>query len=353
LVLHNMAANNDAISTDVVVIGAGPVGMYQAFQLGLLGLRCHVIDALPYVGGQTAELYPDKPIYDIPGIPVCSGQELAQALLKQMTPLGAVLHLGQTVTQLERNTDGFVIGTQSGLRLHTRALVIAAGAGSFEPRKLNIASLQDWEGIQVFYRASDLPPLTGKRLIVCGGEDAAVNAALDAVGQAASVTLVHRRDVLKASPEALQAWQEHVDCGRAQLVTGLPTEAITGLQGLHELTVTTTQGTALGIPCDVLLVSQGLSPRLGAITQWGLDIERKQLKVDTQTFATSESSIFAVGDIVTYPGKKRLIVCGFHEAVMAAYAVAAWVQPDIPQPLQYTTTSTQLQQRLGVLSCNK
>jgi thioredoxin reductase (NADPH) len=348
-----MVANNEAISTDVVVIGAGPVGMYQAFQLGLLGLSCHVMDALPYVGGQTAELYPDKPIYDIPGIPVCSGQELAQALFKQMAPLGAVLHLGQTVTQLERKTDGFVIGTQSGLHLHARALVIAAGAGSFEPRKLNIPSLQAWEGHQVFYRASDLPPLAGKRLIVCGGEEAAVNAALGAVGQAASVTLIHRRDVLAAPASALEAWQQHVANGSAQLMTGLPTGAIADLQGLHQLTMTTTQGAALDIPCDVLLVNQGLSPRLGAITQWGLDLERKQLKVDTQTFATSEHGIFAVGDIVTYPGKKRLIVCGFHEAVMAAYAVAAWVQPDTPQPLQYTTTSTQLQQRLGVLSGNK
>ena len=208
-----MASNDPILHTDVAVIGAGPVGLYQAFQLGLLGLDCHLIDALPMVGGQAAALYPDKPIYDIPGTPVCSGQELAQSLLRQLAPFHTPTHLGHTVTELERSDGGLLLRSQAGLQLQAKAVVIAAGAGAFEPRKLNIPSLQALEGRQVFYRDTDLPALEGRRLLVCGGEDAAVEAAVAAAERAAHVTLLHRRDALKAAPSVLRAWQTLLERG--------------------------------------------------------------------------------------------------------------------------------------------
>jgi len=336
--------------TDVLVIGAGPVGLYQAFQLGLLGLRCAVVDALPHVGGQAAELYPDKPIYDIPGIPHCTGRGLAEALMTQTQPLGAAFFLGHTISELSPTSPGpaYVLRSHQGQTFEARAVVIAAGVGAFEPRRINLPELAPLEGQQVFFFDDALPAPEGRHVVVSGGEEAAVASALALVGRAASVTLLHRRDKLSAPEPVLQAWNEAQAQGRVRLVAGLPSGVRTGATGLSHLLVTEASGESSALPCDLLLVRQGLSPKLGALAHWGLALEKKLLPVDTTTFATSVAGVHAVGDIVGYPGKKRLIVCGFHEAVMCAYALQERLTPESVGPLQYTTTSALLQARLGV-----
>jgi thioredoxin reductase (NADPH) len=336
--------------TDVLVIGAGPVGLYQAFQLGLLGLRCAVVDALPHVGGQAAELYPDKPIYDIPGIPFCTGRGLADALLQQLRPLNVPLFVGQTITHLRRDdaTATFELRSSAAQAFRCHAVVVAAGVGAFEPRRINLPELRALEGRQVFFFDDALPQLTGKHVVVSGGEEQAIASALALEHTAASVTLLHRRDTLSASEAAAEAWQAALARGRVRLVAGLPSQARLGPHGLTHLQITEPSGSSRDLPCDAVLVRQGLSPKLGALAEWGLVLEKKQLPVDTSTFATRQPGVYAVGDVVTYPAKKRLIVCGFHEAAMCAYALLEALKPADAGPLQYTTTSALLQQRLGV-----
>jgi thioredoxin reductase (NADPH) len=338
-------------------VGAGPVGLFQVFQLGLQEIKAHVIDSLPYPGGQCVELYADKPIYDIPAVPVCTGRELTDRLLKQIEPFGAVFHLGQEVSTVQRQDDGRLLAvTSTGTRLLAKTLVIAAGVGAFQARKLKLEGIEKFEGRQLFYRVTDAADFAGKDLVVLGDDDAALEAALrfcagDADGsphKAASVTLLHRRDAFRAAPATVAKMRELCAAGRMRLVIGQITgyqEAAGALAGLE---VTGSDDSTQRLPLDRLLVFLGLSPKLGPIAGWGLDLERKQLTVDTETFSTSEPGIFAVGDINTYPGNKKLIVCGFHESVLAAFAAAARVYPDRKIQLQYTTTSTRLHQLLGV-----
>jgi thioredoxin reductase (NADPH) len=316
-------------------------------------MRAHVVDALPHPGGQCAELYPDKPIYDIPGLPRCTGRELVARLLEQARPFEPVFHLGQQVTALQRQGDGrFLLQTSRGTRLQARAVVIAAGVGAFQPRTLKLEGLERFEGGQLLYRLDDPARLAGRHVLVVGGEDAALEAALaGAEGgphRAASVTLVHRRDTFAAAPQTLARVQALRAAGRIGFVAGQPVGfAETGgrLDALH---LACSDGADRTVPADLLLVCLGLSPRLGPIADWGLAMERRQLAVDTETFETSEPGIHAVGDINTYPGKKKLIVCGFHEATLAAYGVSARLYPDRQGPLQYTTASPRLHRLLGV-----
>lgn len=345
------------IETDALVVGAGPVGLFQVFQLGLLEIQAHVIDALPHVGGQPVELYPDKPIYDVPGVPMCTGRELAEALLVQASPFKPGLHLSRTVESVQRQPGGrFLVGASGGLRFLARTVFIAGGVGAFLPRTINLDGLAAFDGVQLFHRLEEAGNLSGKRVIVAGGGEEAIET-VDRICRAterhpasapASLTLVHRRDAFSASDEALERLRELRANGAVQFTAGMPSgiEKQDGqLAGLQLLTPESTQITE---PLDVLIVAQGLSPRLGPITQWGLAMARKQLVVDTERFQTSEPGIFAVGDINTYPGKKKLLVCGFHECALAAYAAAPIVHPDRPVQLQYTTTSTRLHQLLGV-----
>ena len=341
------------LETDAVVIGAGPAGLFQVFELGLLEIRAHVIDTLPMPGGQCIELYPDKPIYDIPGLPFCTGRELTERLLQQIQPFGATFHLNQEVASVQRQADQrFLVQTSQGTRLLSKTVFIAGGVGAFQPRTLRVPGLERFHDQQVFYRVRDPAAFAGQHLVVMGDDHTAlgwaVHFAQDGPQQARSVTLLHRRDAFRAAPATVERMRELCESGAMRFVAGQ-------IVGFEETQGTLTHLQVMGpddrtqaVPVDSLLPFLGLSPKLGPIAQWGLALERKQLVVDTEKFETSEPGIFAVGDVNTYPGKKKLIVCGFHEATLAAYAACAYVFPDEKVQLQYTTTSPRLHQLLGV-----
>ncbi|WP_353432756.1 NAD(P)/FAD-dependent oxidoreductase [Polynucleobacter sp. MWH-UH23A] len=336
---------------DAVIIGAGPVGLFQVFELGLLDIKAHVIDALPEIGGQCIELYPDKPIYDIPAIPVCTGRELVSNLLKQIEPFKPQFHLGQDVTSLEQQEDGrFLLTTSENKSFLAKTVFIAAGVGAFQPRLLNLEGIESLVGKQVFYHVKQPEQFTGKRIVICGGGDAALDWALYFANSASSITLIHRRNDFKAAPQSITKMRELCDAGKIQLLIG----QITGLEvqdgTLTGVAVDDIEGNTQSLELDDLLIFFGLSPKLGPIAEWGLDIDRKQIAVDTEKFQTSIPGIYAVGDINIYPGKKKLILSGFHEAALAAFAAAAYLNPEKPIQLQYTTTSTKLHKALGVQS---
>ena len=344
----SLEADHPALQADAVVIGAGPVGLWQVFQLGLQGIAAHLVDALPHAGGQCAELYGDKPIYDIPGIGVCSGQELTERLLAQIAPFAPVCHFGQQVETLAAQPGGrLLLGTSTGTRIAARGVFIAAGVGAFVPRTVKAEGLTPFTGTQVLYHPADMQAARGRQVVVHGGDAAAVQAAIDCAPLAASVTLLHRRDAFQAPADALTRLQALRDAGRVRVLAGQITGAQVQDGRLCALTLLDSDGQASALPLDLLLAYLGISPRLGPVADWGLAMQRKQLQVDTATFTTSVPGIHAVGDVVTYPGKRRLIVCGFHEATLAAFACAERLA-GAPVPLEYTTSSARLQQRLGV-----
>lgn len=337
------------IATDAVIIGAGPVGLFQVFELGLLEIKAHVIDSLPEVGGQCIELYPDKPIYDIPAIPVCTGRELIGNLLKQIEPFKPQFHLNQEVSTLNKQADGrFLIRTSQDQQFLTKAIFIAAGVGAFQPRTLNLDGIEAFVDKQVFYRVTNPEQFAGKRMVICGGGDSALDWALHFVDHAASVTLIHRRDEFKAAPQSVAKMRALCAAGKLQLIIGQITGLETSHDKLTEIAITNIDGEIQKIGLDALLLFYGLSPKLGPIADWGLDIDRKQIPVDTACFQTSTPGIYAVGDINIYPGKKKLILSGFHEAALAAFAAAAYLAPEKQIQLQYTTTSPKLHKALGV-----
>jgi thioredoxin reductase (NADPH) len=344
------AAAPAPIETDAVIVGAGPVGLFQVFELGLLEIKAHVVDTLPYVGGQCVELYPDKPIYDIPAVPVCTGQELTDNLLKQIEPFGAQFHLGQEVSVIERRDDRLYLETARGTSFLAKTVFIAAGVGAFRPRTLNVAGIDKFEGTQLFYRVKDPTQFYGKNLVICGGGDSALDWALNLVGKAESVVLLHRRDGFRAAPASVAKMQALCEQLEMQLLVGQVSGFEESAGRLTELRVTALDGVTRRLPLDALLVFYGLSPKLGPIAHWGLALERKQIVVDTEKFETSEPRIFAVGDINTYPGKKKLILSGFHEAALAAFGATRYVFPEKKVYLQYTTTSPKLHKVLGVES---
>ena len=346
---------SDPIETDAVIVGAGPVGLFQVFELGLLEIKAHVVDSLAYAGGQCIELYPDKPIYDIPAVPVCTGKELTDNLLKQIEPFGATMHLGQEVNEVQRRDDGrFDVGTSKGTRFVTKTIFIAGGVGSFQPRLLKVDGLEKYDGTQLHYRVRNPAQFAGKNLVVVGGGDSALDWALNFVQEgphkADSVILVHRRDAFKAAPASVGRMHELCEALEMQFLVG----QITGIDErdgrMTAVKVTGGDGITRVVPLDMLLVFFGLSPKLGPIADWGLNIERKQVTVGTETFETNVPGIFAVGDINTYPGKKKLILSGFHEAALAAFGAAPIIFPDKRIHLQYTTTSPKLHKVLGVES---
>ncbi|HEU5436191.1 MAG TPA: NAD(P)/FAD-dependent oxidoreductase [Telluria sp.] len=339
-----------AIETDALIVGAGPVGLFQVFELGLLEIKAHVVDSLPAVGGQCVELYPDKPIYDIPAVPVCTGQQLTDNLLRQIAPFAPAFHLGQEVALLQRREDGrFNVETSAGTRFISKTIFIAAGVGSFQARPLKVDGIDQFEGTQLHYRVKDPALFDGKHLVVCGGGDSALDWALHFAGTAESVVLLHRREDFRAAPASVARMKALCDSADMQLIIGQVSGFDTRAGQLTGLTVTGADGATRAVPLDMLLVCYGLSPRLGPIADWGLDIERRQLKVqDTEKFETNVPGIFAVGDINTYPGKKKLILSGFHEAALAAFGAAPYIFPDKKIHMQYTTTSPRLHKILGV-----
>jgi thioredoxin reductase (NADPH) len=340
------------IDTEALVIGAGPVGLFQVFQLGLQGVHCHVVDALTHVGGQCAELYGQKPIYDIPGIPFCTGLELIERLQQQIAPFKPTLHLDQQVGSVERLPDQRLqVTTNAGQIFRTATLFIAAGVGAFVPRRMALDGLAAFDGRQVFAEHPKPEHWAGQHLVVAGDGDAALQTCLDAghgPQAAISVTLLHRRDQFSAAPELIDQMRQACADGRMRFVAGQPTGLRTEAGRLQALELLNPQGETQWLNLDVLQTCLGLSPKLGPVAQWGLAMERKQLVVNTENFGTSEPGIFAVGDINTYSGKKKLILCGFHEATLAAFGAVALLRPEEKTLLQYTTTSTLLHQRLGI-----
>jgi len=347
------------IETDAVIVGAGPVGLFQVFELGLLDVKAHVIDSLAHPGGQCVELYPDKPIYDIPAVPVCTGQELTDSLLKQIAPFGATFHYGQEVATVERQADErFLVETSTGNRFLTKTIFIAAGVGAFQPRTLKVDGLEKFEGGQLAYHVKNPADYAGKNIVIVGGGDSALDWALNFCAgnadgnphKAESVILIHRRDGFKAAPATVAKMRALCEALEMQFLVGQVTGFEEANGRLSELKVTGADGITRLVPLDLLLVFFGLSPKLGPIANWGLDIERKQLKVDTEKFSTSVPGIFAVGDINIYPGKKKLILCGFHECALAAFGAMPFIFPEKKVFLQYTTTSPKLHKVLGVES---
>lgn len=343
------AATAQPAPAEVVIIGAGPVGLFQIFELGLLGIQAHIVDSIAHAGGQCTELYPDKPIYDIPGLPVCGAQELIDRLLQQVKPFHATFHLGQEVTEVQRMPDGrFLVATSAGTRLTARAVVVAGGVGSFQPRRLAVPGIEEFEGKQVLYRVKSAADFHGRDLVICGGGDSALDWTVALCEKARSLTLVHRRTEFRAAPATVARMRELVDTGRMRLIEG-NVAALQRQSDTHvDADVHTTDGRQTRLSAERVLVFFGLHQKLGPIAQWGLELERKAIKVDTEKFQTSIPGIFAIGDINTYPGKKKLILCGFHEAALAAYAIQLRLFPDKKQFLQYTTTSPIMQKRLGV-----
>ena len=339
----------DVIETDAVIVGAGPVGLFQVFELGLLEIKAHVVDSLKNVGGQCMELYPTKPIYDIPAVPVYSSYELTENLLKQIHPFGAQFHLGEEVTVVKKREDGkFDVETDKGTKFLCKVVIIAAGVGSFQARPLRVPGIEKFEGTQLHYRVRDPKLFEGKNIVILGGGDSALDWTLNLVGKAESVVLVHRRDGFRAAASSVARMKELCENWEMQFEVG----QVTGFEEkdgkMTEIRVTGADGVTRRMPLDHLLVFFGLQPKIGPIAEWGLELERRQIVVDTEKFETSIPGIFAVGDINTYPGKKKLILSGFHECALAAFAASRSVFPEKKVFLQYTTTSPKLHKVLGV-----
>jgi len=338
-----------AIQTECVIIGAGPVGLFAVFELGLLGMKCEIVDSLAHPGGQCTELYPDKPIYDIPALPVCGAQELVDRLLKQIEPFHAGMHFGQEVVALELQAGGrFALETAAGTRLDAGSVIIAAGLGSFQPRRLMVPEAERFEGGQVHYRVRSARDFHGQDLLIAGGGDSALDWALEFCGKARSVTLVHRRAEFRAAPASVARMLELVASGRMHHLEGTIQSLAIEDGRVAGATVAARDKSTSVVRCQQVIACFGLHPKLGPVANWGLALEKKSLAVDTEKFQTTVPGIFAIGDINTYPGKKKLILSGFHEAALAAFGVQHHVYPEKRQYLQYTTTSPIMRERLGV-----
>jgi thioredoxin reductase (NADPH) len=340
---------SDSIVTEVVIVGAGPCGLFQVFELGLLGIKAHLVDSLAHAGGQCSELYPEKPIYDIPALPVCGAQELIDRLQQQIKPFGAVQHYGHEVTVLHKREDGrFDLETAGGLRFDAGAVVIAGGVGSFQPKRLGVEGAEAFEGTNIFYSVRNAAQYHGKRVVIFGGGDSALDWALAFADKVQSLTLVHRRAEFRAAPASVARMRELAAAGKLIFIEGVAERLLLESGGFAGVEVKSSDGTHHALPADSVLTFFGLHPKLGPIAEWHIELEKKALKVDTEKFQTSIAGIFAVGDINTYPGKKKLILSGFHEAALAAFGIQHYLYPAKRQFLQYTTTSPVMHQRLGV-----
>ena len=343
---------SEVISTDVAIVGAGPIGLFSVFELGLLDIKCHLIDILPKPGGQCAELYPEKPIYDIPGFPIITGQELVDNLMKQIHPFGPKFHLNEMVDRLEvlgtAEHPLFRVGTDNETTIEAKALFIAAGGGSFQPKKPPLAGLDAYENKSVFYSVRKMEHFRGRRVVIVGGGDSALDWVLNLHPVASRITLIHRRDAFRAAPHSVNAMRSLVAAGKMDFVLGQVT-AVKGADGqLSALTVRKEDGEVYDHACDDLMPFFGLTMKLGPIANWGLNLHENLIPTDTEKFETSTPGIFAVGDINAYPGKLKLILSGFHEAALAAQRAHHYVYPDKKLTFQYTTSSTSLQRKLGV-----
>jgi thioredoxin reductase (NADPH) len=339
----------EEINTDVLIIGAGPVGLFAVFELGLLDIKTHLVDILDKVGGQCAELYPEKPIFDIPAIPRINGKELCDALMEQIKPFNPTFHLGEMVTTVENIGDPlFRVTTEAGKVFVSKAVVIAAGGGSFQPKRPPIQGIEPYEEKSVFYAVRKMEAFRGKNLLIVGGGDSALDWTLNLQPLAKRLTLVHRRDEFRAAPDSVNKMRALVSSGAMDLKIGQVT-ALEGENGqLTAATIKASDGTLSKVACDAMLPFFGLTMKLGPVANWGIKLENNLIPVSTATFETNVPGIFAIGDINTYPGKLKLILSGFHEAALMAQKAHHYVHPEKRLVFQYTTSSTSLQKKLGV-----
>ena len=342
-----MQANR--IETDCLIIGAGPVGLFSVFELGLLDIKCDIIDILDKPGGQCAELYPDKPIYDIPGIPEITGEGLVSSLMKQIEPFNPVFHLSRIVTELKKTNDRWEVKTDFGDTFSTKVIVIAAGGGSFQPKKPPIKDIEDYEDSSVFYSIRDKDKFKDKDIVIAGGGDSALDWVLDLHTSAKSLTLVHRRKEFRAVPDTVNKVQELIEAGTINFELGQINQLSGENNKLEGISIK--NGDQIkDINCQILLPFFGLTMKLGPVADWGLNLNENLIEVDTEKFETNQDAIFAIGDINTYPGKLKLILCGFHEAALMAQEAHSYIYPDKKITFQYTTSSSSLKKKLGVIS---
>jgi|TARA_B100000035_G_scaffold108675_1_gene92236 thioredoxin reductase (NADPH) len=340
--------SNKVIETDVVIIGAGPVGLFAVFELGLLDMKCDVIDILDKPGGQCAELYPDKPIYDIPGIPEISGGELTKSLLEQIKPFNPEFHLSTIVSELKQiNNDLWEVVTDSNKIFHTKVIVIAAGGGSFQPKKPPIDGIDDYEGKSVFYSIKNIESFYNKEIAIVGGGDSALDWALTLHKKSKNLTLIHRRKEFRAAPDTVNKVMKLIDDGSINFELGQVKELV-GSDGQLNKIICKDKEEEKEIKCEAMLPFFGLTMKLGPVANWGLNLEQNLIKVNTETFETNQKGIFAIGDINYYPGKLKLILCGFHEGALMAQKAHQYIYPDKKVIFQYTTSSSKLQKKLGV-----
>jgi thioredoxin reductase (NADPH) len=339
----------DTIKTDALIIGAGPVGLFAVFELGLLDMKCQLVDILDKVGGQCAELYPEKPIYDIPGFPIVTAQGLVDGLMKQSAPFNPVIHLNEMVEGIERIGDPlFRVTTNAGRTFEAKVIVIAAGGGSFQPKRPPIPGIEAYEKKSVHYAVRRMEDFRGKKVLIAGGGDSALDWTLNLAPVAGHLTLLHRRSEFRAAPDSVNKMMALVGEGKIDFVMG-QASAVEGADGqVSKVIVKRNDGSNFEIACDAILPFFGLTMKLGPVANWGLRLDEELIPVDTEAFETSEKGIFAIGDINTYPGKLKLILSGFHEAALMARRAQAYVYPDKKFVFQYTTSSTSLQKKLGV-----
>ena len=336
------------IETDAIIIGAGPCGLFAVFELGLLDIKCHVVDILDRAGGQCAELYPEKPIYDVPALPVVTGQELTNRLLEQIKPFNPVFHFSERIDALSREPGGrFRLMTDDGKTFLTKIVVVAAGGGSFTPKRPPLGGIESYEGTSVFYAVRKMDAFRGRDVVIVGGGDSALDWTLSLQPVAKSLTLIHRRDDFRAAPHSVEKMRSLVAEGKVRLLIGQVTSLVGDGQTLSGMKVKTSEGEEL-VACNALLPFFGLTMKLGPVADWGLNLHENLVPVDTERFETSEKGIFAIGDINHYPGKLKLILSGFHEAALMAQAAHKFIYPDKKLLFQYTTSSSSLQKKLGV-----
>jgi thioredoxin reductase (NADPH) len=340
---------SDPIKTDVLIIGAGPVGLFAVFELGLLDIKAHLVDILDKVGGQCAELYPEKPIYDIPAIPKISAQGLVDQLMEQIKPFHPAFHLSEMVESIERIGDpAFRVKTDGGKVFECKVVVIAAGGGSFQPKRPPMPGIEAYEGTSVHYAVRKMDAFRGKKILIVGGGDSALDWTLNLAPLASHLTLLHRRSEFRAAPDSVNKMMALVNEGKIDFVLG----QVTGLEGgngqLTAANVKRNDGSTFHITCDAMLPFFGLTMKLGPVANWGLKLNEDLIPVSTETFETSEPGIFAIGDINTYPGKLKLILSGFHEVALMSQKAHRYVYPEKKLTFQYTTSSSSLQKKLGV-----
>ncbi|MCE2707412.1 MAG: NAD(P)/FAD-dependent oxidoreductase [Bacteroidota bacterium] len=332
--------NPSPIHTDLCIIGAGPVGLFAVFEAGLLKMRCHLIDALPQIGGQLSEIYPQKPIYDIPGYPEIKAQELVDNLLEQAKPFSPTFTLGERVDLLEKQADGsFLVTTSDGTQVHAKVIVIAGGLGCFEPRKPVLTNLEAYEGKGISYMVKNPETFRDKNVVIAGGGDSALDWTIFLSNVAKRVTLVHRNETFRGAPDSASKVADLAKEGKIDLILSANLKAVSGEDRLQQVILDDKDNKELSIEADYLIPLFGLSPKLGPIADWGLSIDKNAIEVDTKDYSTGVERIYAIGDINTYPGKLKLILCGFHEAAIMMHSAFKYVYPDQKLSFKYTTVN--------------